>query len=104
MLSMNPAAWQRSGGAETCRDVLVPGLEREAGQWATLGCPVMATVGRAHPLPLRGKGLTPKGSSLTHFTDRQIEAQRESLAQHHTLGGWNVRLTAGLILVSMVLS
>lgn len=93
MPSMKLAAWQRrSGRAETFRDVLVPGMEREAGQWDHYGCPVMATLGRAHPLLWRelhlgGRGLTPKEASLPHFTDMQIKAQKESFAQSHLASG-----------------
>lgn len=84
---MNPAVWKRRfGGAGTFGNVLFLQTESKASWGDPYGCPVMAILGHAHPLPwrellLRDRGLTSKETSLSHFTDRQTEAQRESQAQ-----------------------
>ena len=42
---MNPAAWQSRVGAETFRDMLLPGMGWEAGPWDHYTCLVTATLG-----------------------------------------------------------
>lgn len=89
MTYINPAVWKRKfGGARTFGNVLFPGTESKARWGDPYGCHVMAILGHAHPLPwrelpLRDRGLTSKETSLSHFTDRQIETQGESQAQSH---------------------
>lgn len=86
MALMNRAGWQRRVGAETFRDVLLPGMGAESRSVGLLCMSCVGHVGVCPPTALEGtapqkRGLTLKEASLSHFIARQVEAQRESLAQ-----------------------
>lgn len=85
MAWMNSAAWQSRVGAETFREMLLPGIGAGSRSLGPLHMSCDSHMGSAHPLPqrelpLRGRGLTLKEASLPHFTARQVKAQNHQLS------------------------